>query len=76
MIAYQDSTIVNDGTLLFGIIMINMLSGRGMVAGSNGSSAINNGVINIRPFKNAFAPEGLTPQLLLVMGAWQQIKAQ
>ena len=47
-----------------------------MVAGSNGSSAINNGVINIRPFKMLSLQRGLTPQLLLVMGAWQQIKAQ
>ncbi len=49
--------------------MINMLSSaEGMVAGSNGSSAINNGVINIRPFKNAFAPEGINTAIVVSNG--------
>lgn len=69
MIAYQDSTIVNDGTLF---VWDNndkyALQAEGMVAGSNGSSAINNGVINIRPFKNAFAPEGINTAIVVSNG--------
>lgn len=69
MIAYQDSTIVNDGTLF---VWDNndkyALQAEGMVAGSNGSSAINNDVINIRPFKNAFAPEGINTAIVVSNG--------
>lgn len=69
MIAYQDSTIVNDGTLY---VWDNndkyALQAEGMVAGSNNSSAINNSVINIRPFKNAFAPEGINTAIVVSNG--------
>ncbi|EHG6070528.1 autotransporter outer membrane beta-barrel domain-containing protein [Salmonella enterica subsp. diarizonae serovar 61:z52:z53] len=69
MIAYTNSTIINNGTIY---VWDNndkyALQAEGMVAGSNGSTAINNGVINIRPFKNGFKPEGINTAIIVSNG--------
>ncbi|EHJ8506378.1 autotransporter outer membrane beta-barrel domain-containing protein [Salmonella enterica subsp. diarizonae serovar 47:k:z53:[z84]] len=69
MIAYTDSSIINNGTIY---VWDNndkyALQAEGMLANSSGSSAINNSTINIRPFKNTFKPEGINTAIIVSNG--------
>ncbi|EIZ4568895.1 TPA: autotransporter outer membrane beta-barrel domain-containing protein [Escherichia coli] len=74
MRAYGNSTIVNDGTIYSGIN--NSKHGRhgeGMVAIDADSLAINNGVINIRPYKVATVNQDGINTAMLVAGGGEGI---
>lgn len=70
MRAYDNSTIVNDGTIYSGINNTkHRRHGEGMVAINAGSLAINNGIINIRPYKVATVnPDGINTAMLVAGG--------
>ncbi|HEI3493754.1 TPA: autotransporter outer membrane beta-barrel domain-containing protein, partial [Escherichia coli] len=74
MRAYGNSTIINDGTIYSGIN--NTKHGRhgeGMVAIDAGSLAINNGIINVRPYKVATVNQDGINTAMLVAGGGEGI---
>ncbi|HAS1742909.1 autotransporter outer membrane beta-barrel domain-containing protein [Enterobacter hormaechei] len=69
MRAYQDGTVINNGTIyVWDNNTKYTLHGEGMLAHNANAKAVNNGVINVRPWKNSFTPYGINTAMLLSDG--------